>query len=138
MTYNFHVDIRRKLRPYNPFNMVALLIGLIISNLTTLAVIVWSVGEPDIREGWRKVFQRIKESRATQYDSDRIQAFFRQYWELVDDIHECTNLHDWKKLHVEIEAFEKIYTDEVPEALLNSKTDTLLKIHNNKFVKVSA
>lgn len=138
MTYNFHVDMRRKFRPYNPFNMVALLIALIVSNLTTLAVIVWSVGEPDIREGWRKVFQRIKESRATQYDSDKIQAFFRQYWELVDDIHECTNLHDWKKLYVEIEAFEKIYTDEVPEALLNSKTDTLLKIHNNKFVKVSA
>jgi hypothetical protein len=138
MTYNFHVDMRRKLRPYNPFNMLALLIGLIVSNLTTLAVIVWSVGEPDIREGWRKVFQRIKESRSDQYDSDKIQAFFRQYWELVDDIHECTNLHDWKKLHVEIEAFEKIYTDEVPEALLNSKTDTLLKIHNNKFVKVSA
>lgn len=138
MTYNFHVDMRRKLRPYNPFNMLALLIGLIVSNLTTLAVIVWSVGEPDIREGWRKVFQRIKESQSAQYDSDNIQAFFRQYWELVDDIHECTNLHDWKKLHVEIEAFEKIYTDEVPEALLNSKTDTLLKIHNNKFVKVSA
>ena len=133
MTYNFHVDIRKKLRPYNPFNMVALVIGLILSNLTTLAIIVWSIGEPDIREGWKKVFQRIKESRA-----DKIQAFFRQYWELSEDLHELTSLHDWKRLQVEIEAFDKIYTNEVPDLLLDKKVKNLYNLHSVKYLEVSA
>lgn len=94
--------------------------------------------EPDIRQGWKKIFQKIKESRATQYDSGKIQAFFRQYFVLIDDIDECTNLHDWKRLHVEIEAFERIYNNTIPESLLESKTINLLKLHNRKYLEVSA
>lgn len=136
MTYNFLVEIRQRTKPVH--NMIILIVGLIVSNLTTLAIIVWSIEEPDIRQGWKKVFQKIKESRATQYNSDNIQAFFRQYFELIDDVDECTNLHDWKRLHVEIEAFERVYNNKIPETLLETKTINLLKLHNQKYLEVSA
>lgn len=137
MTYNFIVDIRKKTKPLNPFPMVALIIGLILSNLTTLSIIVWSLKEPDIKQGWKKILQRVKESREMQYSPEDIQRFFRAYWDLIADVQDCTNMHAWQKLGIEIDAFQKAFRDKVPDALMDRKYDSLAYTHNKVYTKLS-
>lgn len=133
MTYNFLIEMRKRTRPFNLKPMVQIIIGLVVTNLTLVLLFVWSLRDEQIRNGWKGVLKRVKESRMTQYHSDDVQNFTKSYWNLIGDLYDCNNLGSWQQIGVEIEVFERFFDCLVPDAILESRSQNLRRIHESKY-----
>lgn len=106
---------------------IVAIISLASAFLTSIAVIIWSIRQPELREGWRAVFKRIKEAREAQYDPEDITAFFREYWIIIGEMADTNCLDRLTNLTMDMEIFQRKFHNKVPGALFDSKMLSLIQ-----------
>lgn len=108
----------------------AIITGSLVAALTAVAVIVWSIRQPELKQGWKAVFKRIKEARAAQYNPEDITECIRMYWRIVGDIADAPGLDELQSLTLDMEVFRRKFVDRVPDGLYDEKMLSLISIYD--------
>lgn len=108
----------------------AIITGSLVAAMTAVAVIVWSIRQPELKQGWRAVFKRIKQARAAQYDPEDITECIRMYWRIVGDIADAPGLDELQSLTLDLEVFRRKFVDKVPDGLYDGKMISLIEIYD--------
>lgn len=108
---------------YTAIAFIALATGF----LTSIAVIVWSIRQPELLDGWRAVWKRVKETHDAKYASEDITEFFREYWIIVGEMADTNCLERMTGIAIELEMFQRKFYNKVPESLFDSKMLSLIQ-----------
>lgn len=104
--------------------------GSLVAALTAVAVIVWSIRQPEIKEGWKAIWRKVKEARAAQYNPDDITECIKMYWRIVGDIGDAQGLDELLALTLDLEVFRRKFVDKVPDGLYDAKMISLIQIYD--------
>ncbi len=102
----------------------------LVAALTAVAVIVWSIRQPELKQGWKAIWRRVKEARAAQYDPSDITECIKMYWRIVGDIADAPGLDELQSLTLDMEVFRRKFVDKVPDGLYDGKMISLIEIYD--------
>lgn len=108
----------------------AIITGCLAAALTSIAVIVWSIQQPELKDGWRALWRRVVDETKAQYKSDDISEFLRTYWRIVGDIADAPGLDELQSLTLDMEVFRRKFVDKVPDGLYDTKMISLIEIYD--------
>ena len=108
----------------------------IVGIMTGFAVVIWSIRQPELRQGWRAVFKRIKEAHMAQYHPDDITECIKMYWRIVGDIADAPGMDELQSLTIDMEVFRRKFVDRVPDGLYDDKMLSMIQIYDKHWRRI--
>ena len=90
---------------------------LIFSNFFSVIVIIWTTAQPEFREAWKGIKERLEDIFANNCDDEEIRDCITEFHSITNRIKQAETMDDLRGLFYDIQNFEYVYRRKVPEAV---------------------
>lgn len=90
---------------------------LIFSNIFSVFVIIWTTSQPEFREAWKGIKERLEDIFANNCDDEDIRDCINAYYSITNRIKQAETMEDLSSLFYDIQNFDFIYQRKVPDAV---------------------